>query len=729
MNKRFLLGIVCCLLLPSFLFSQARGYKPYNAGFERMQGKIPTGWYLQGDSDKYTLTQDSLVFISGKYSLGIDLLKENTSVILAQQILPKYTGKKITLKGYIKTENLEGAGAGLWLRIDPQLEFDNMNDRPVKGTTGWQEYEITLPYDPEKMTGVAFGALLRGRGKVWVDDLRMLIDGVPVELLTPALTKAEKDTIAAGGSGIDFIPGDAKTVENLKLLGMIWGFVKYYHPNVAAGEFNMDAELFRLLPGYLKVRDNRERDRYLSDWLESLGSYRKNTGKNDLSKLTVKFLPDLEWINLLSGPLATKLNAVKDAYRSGKNQYISLTPNVLNPVFKENKYENIQDTDAGFRLLSLYRYWNMIQYFFPYKNLIGEDWKDVLPEFIPLFLESKNKRAYTLTALKLIGRIHDTHANIYGNPEIENFFGTRTAPLEITFAEGNAVITGIYDKKLKDAGIKTGDVVSQVNDKPVNKIVARWLAITPASNYPTQLRNVASNLLRSNEPRIKVFIKDRGEKIIETIPQQSFYKLVRAAQDTVAFKLLTGNIGYIHNGLLKRKDLPAIWNALKNTRGLVIDNRNYPSDFPIYDLCRYLAGSPRPFVRFSSVQLKDPGLFALRGSMNVGTDNPESYKGKIVILVNETSQSSSEFHAMAYRALDNAIVLGSTTAGADGNVSPIYLPGGIFTYISGIGIYDPHGGETQRVGIVPDIEIKPTLKGIKEGRDEVLERAIEILAQ
>jgi C-terminal processing protease CtpA/Prc len=47
--------------------------------------------------------------------------------------------------------------------------------------------------------------------------------------------------------------------------------------------------------------------------------------------------------------------------------------------------------------------------------------------------------------------------------------------------------------------------------------------------------------------------------------------------------------------------------------------------------------------------------------------------------------------------------------------------------ISGIGIYYPDGKETQRIGIVPDIELKPTIKGIKEGRDEVLEKALEII--
>lgn len=46
---------------------------------------------------------------------------------------------------------------------------------------------------------------------------------------------------------------------------------------------------------------------------------------------------------------------------------------------------------------------------------------------------------------------------------------------------------------------------------------------------------------------------------------------------------------------------------------------------------------------------------------------------------------------------------------------------------SGIGVYYPDGGETQRIGIVPDIKVKPTIKGIREGRDELLEKAIEII--
>jgi C-terminal processing protease CtpA/Prc len=95
-----------------------------------------------------------------------------------------------------------------------------------------------------------------------------------------------------------------------------------------------------------------------------------------------------------------------------------------------------------------------------------------------------------------------------------------------------------------------------------------------------------------------------------------------------------------------------------------------------------------------------------------------------VILVDEVSQSQAEYSAMAFRVAPDAVVVGSTTAGADGNVSPIPLPGGLRAMISGIGIFYPDKTPTQRVGIVPDVRVRPTLDGIRAGRDEVLEEAL-----
>jgi C-terminal processing protease CtpA/Prc len=79
---------------------------------------------------------------------------------------------------------------------------------------------------------------------------------------------------------------------------------------------------------------------------------------------------------------------------------------------------------------------------------------------------------------------------------------------------------------------------------------------------------------------------------------------------------------------------------------------------------------------------------------------------------------------MAFRVAPGAIVVGSTTSGADGNVSPFPLPGDLHTGISGIGVFYPDKAPTQQIGIVPDVKFTPTIAGIRAGRDEVLEEAV-----
>lgn len=125
--------------------------------------------------------------------------------------------------------------------------------------------------------------------------------------------------------------------------------------------------------------------------------------------------------------------------------------------------------------------------------------------------------------------------------------------------------------------------------------------------------------------------------------------------------------------------------------------------------------------------MKNPGEFTINKVLKIPGFG-KSYDGKLVVLVNEQTQSQAEYTAMAFRAGKNTTIIGSTTAGADGNVSSIPLPGGLKSMISGIGVYYPDGKETQRVGIIPDLEVKPTIKGIRENRDELMEKAIELIS-
>ena len=159
------------------------------------------------------------------------------------------------------------------------------------------------------------------------------------------------------------------------------------------------------------------------------------------------------------------------------------------------------------------------------------------------------------------------------------------------------------------------------------------------------------------------------------------------------------------------------------TKGLIIDIRNYPSEFVVFALGSRLVDRPTPFARFTHGDPANPGAFHWGPPLSLEPALPR-YSGKIVILVDELSLSQSEYTAMAFRSAPDATVVGSTTAGADGNVSRVPLPGGLGSRISGIGVFYPDKRPTQRIGIIPDIVARPTIEGIRSGRDEVVEAAL-----
>ncbi|MDR7856759.1 S41 family peptidase [Tissierella sp.] len=543
--------------------------------------------------------------------------------------------------------------------------------------------------------------------------------------------KQENNNEFDNGSKIGKITLSEENISNLTLLGKVWGFLKYYHPKVAEGKYNWDYELFRILPKVIDV-DKATRDKNLYSWIESQGEFKiKDKIKPVLGE--VKIAANLDWItnSNLSKELVLQLTNIKNAERTGINNYVSLHWNVGNPNFKNEKpYEAMKYPDVGYQMLSLYRYWNIIEYYFPYKNLIEENWDGVLEEFIPKFINASNELEYKLAALELIGRVHDTHADIYGNPTLYDYFGVSLSPVKISFIENKAVVTGYYNEDLgKKSGLQLGDIIVGINKKPINNVVEDRLKYYPASNYPTKLRNISSDLLRSNDDFLDIEFIRENKKISSKIQCYPIDKIYANNSSTKkdCFKLINSDIGYIYPGTIKNKYISEIMTKTKNTKGLIIDLRCYPSEFIVFTLGSYLVPEKSEFAKITTGSTFDPGVFRMKTPIKVGKKNLDYYKGKVVIIVNEETQSQAEYTAMAFKTAPNVTVIGSTTAGADGNVSEFYLPGKIYTMISGIGIYYPNGGETQRIGIVPDIEVHPTIEGIKEGRDELLEKAIEII--
>ncbi|MCP3928096.1 MAG: peptidase S41, partial [Bacteroidetes bacterium] len=497
---------------------------------------------------------------------------------------------------------------------------------------------------------------------------------------------------------------------------------------------NWDFELFRLLPSYLKNKIPSERDQILGNWISDFGEVPVCDSCSETAD-DAFLKPDYAWIEKsnMSQGLKQKLNYIQKNRHQGAHFYISMIPYVGNPEFAhEVSYENMPYPDEGFRLLALYKYWNMIHYFFPHKHLIDKEWNNTLKEYIPKFLNARNELEYEFAAVQVIGDIQDTHANLWGgNNAMNDWKGKYYPPIHVRFVENKLVITDYYNPELKEnVGLEIGDIITKINGKKVHKIVEEIRKYYPASNEPTRLRDISADLLRSNEKEIQIsYIRDKEEEEnkIALYERDSInvYRWYRNDGEK-SYKFLDDNIGYVTLKSIKQEDIEIIKDTFINTKGIIIDIRNYPSTFVPFSLGSYFISDTTSFVKFTVGNVNNPGEFTFRELLKI-PNQEKYYKGKLIVIVNELSQSQAEYTAMAFRAGDNTTIIGSTTAGADGNVSMINLPGGLRTMISGIGVYYPNGAETQRVGIVPDIEVKPTIEGIRNDKDELIQKAMELI--
>jgi hypothetical protein len=160
----------------------------------------------------------------------------------------------------------------------------------------------------------------------------------------------------------------------------------------------------------------------------------------------------------------------------------------LNPQFtNEREYPEMTFNHYGLKILSLFRYWNIVEYYFPYKNLIEEDWDSVLFDFIPRMLKVRDKLSYELLLLELIGRISDSHANIYRRDEtLRRYFGVRSIPVDVTYVKRKWVVSGFTNEQLRsDRDLKYGDIILAIDGTPVEQIVMQKSRYFPASNGRT----------------------------------------------------------------------------------------------------------------------------------------------------------------------------------------------------------------------------------------------------
>lgn len=535
---------------------------------------------------------------------------------------------------------------------------------------------------------------------------------------------------------------DPRTLDNLETLCRVWGYAKYHHPVFCdtLRRVDVDSALFVLLPRVVHA-DRETRNRHLLDWVRSLGDYTPNRVECEqaLAPYDLVETADLGWTAdtvLLGGELSKLLLDLRYAERD-ENYYLRMgtMENELGYRYLSLRNEKSYPTpqmDNGLNLLTLFRLWNVIEYYAPNRSLTLHPWNEVLSTYIPLMGVETDPVRFSRLYFRLIRELNDGHAYA----PIEMLFGQRMLPVWPLQAEGR-----LFVGHSGDGVLERGDEVVAIDGEPLSERLELLREYASRSNEASLREALRLYGLCTRRDTAEVVRRRAGAcdtLRVATVPYGSVSSLYDPAQlAQPPFRLLADSVGYIYAGTFSREHLAEVVQTLPRTRALIIDLRTYPQNMDIA-LTALIGRSLRtePVVAWQMVHptLALPGLFfrqeqLLYNGFEEGAARcTEPYKGRVILLVNESTQSNPEFQAMAFQSCPQTLTIGSPTSGADGDIVWIPLPGGLMTSFSGIGVLYPDGTQTQTVGVRLDVEVLPTAEGLQAGRDEVLERALSLAA-
>lgn len=394
----------------------------------------------------------------------------------------------------------------------------------------------------------------------------------------------------------------------------------------------------------------------------------------------------------------------------------------------DRAYETQLYPSREYRLLALFRLWNVIELFYPYKHLLDRDWSGALSTFLPRFEGAKDAAEYALAVAEMSTLIQDGHTTLRGHPELEKRgISGVYAPFEVMEIEGKAVVTRVWDAQAAP-GIAPGQVVETYEGKPLAERLEALKPYVTASNAQGLRHRLLARALsgpEGSQATVEVSDASGPRKAVR------FTRSIKSLQKPLtgdSSRLLPDNVGYVDLTRLQPSEVPALFEKMKGTRALVLDMRGYPNGtaWPIAPYlnthkARYGAVFERNLVATEGQEGRHKSFQELPRA------NVPLYRGRTVMLIDERTISQAEHTGLFFEAANGTTFIGSPSAGANGDITNLVLPGGITLVFTGHDVRHMDGRQLQRVGLTPQVYVRPTLAGLQAGRDEVLNKALDVL--
>jgi C-terminal processing protease CtpA/Prc len=747
----------------------ARPKGPVNLGLEDGElGKIPTGWFQPGAAAatgyKVELTEEGPH--SGKRCVRISRVpgaKAPEFGNLMQSFdATAYRGKRVRLRAAVRAEvSGEPSQAQLWLRVDRKDNrmgfFDNMGDRPITGAK-WGHYEIVGEVADDAVS-INFGLLLVGDGRAWLDSVSFEVLGKAGEGNEPARAL------------------EGRALDNLVAFTRLLGYVRYFHPSDQAAATKWDAFALDGVVAVEKARDAAELARVLEKLFQPIAPTVQvfPTGKAPAAQLDpAKDAPARKFVAWYH--YGVGLGNAKNIYSSERLDNEELAKRLQDQKFAGAKmpdpstpltaelgggvscrvplalYTDDKGTlprpaagagarvssrpqgfvpngnDRGTRLAGVALAWNVFQHFYPYFDAVKADWPAELRRALTRAATDRDEDAFLDTLRLLVAALHDGHGNVYA----ANAARTAYPPLRWDWVEDRLVVTRVAAKGAD--GLKPGDVVLKVNGRPSAEALAdreRLISgATPQWKRYLGLRELAGGAEGSE---LTLDVRDpsgkaRAVRVRRTLDRAAFNGLSDVRPEKIAE--LKPGILYVDIDRITDKDFRDALPKLEKAKGIIFDLRGYPSSVsptPLRHLSEKTINSARWQVPIT-LHPDRRGVVFDRSNWVLKPTKPR-FTAKMAFVTDGRAISYAESYMGIVEHYKLADIVGAPTAGTNGNINPFTLPGGYRVVWTGMKVVKHDGSRHHGVGIQPTVPVSRTIRGVAEGRDELLERAIKVVSR
>ena len=738
----------------AFAVAPVRGQETSDLGFEAgALGQRPAGWFVPTDGWSAELSHERAAqgSTSAKRNLTAASTEPSGDLMRSLNAAP-YRGRHVTLRAKVFVQG-EGRSQ-MWLRVDRENgrmgAFDNMADRPILPGE-WKDalIEADVEYDA-KALNLGFMAL---------DAATVFIDAVSLTTWPDPNSKPQPATPARAPS--------PRELENLVAAARLLSYVRFFHPSdQAVGIVDWDRFAMDFLERAEPAADSAGLVRRLSDALAPIaptvqlwagppepgpptptapagatevlswrhyGAGRIGPGTHPLYRSEIERDP-VASSDDRSGP--ARMHAVK-SLGAGVSCRLPIQvfadaggtlPHGRTPEewSKKDGTPKLTALNRSTRLAGVALAWGVLEHFYPYFDVVETSWDAVLPEAMKKAAADTDERAYVRTLWALTARLHDGHANV-SNPELWN---AKYLPLALQWAGTELVVVGTHAVAAET--VKRGDVVVAIDGQSADECyrrVSEWIsAATDGWRRVQSIFRLMIDLPTAN-PVAFTLRRPDGSTYSVTLPRVSEWPDIAAPNRPRNGGAVAPGIVYFNLDRAGAAELDGVMNRLERAQGVVFDLRGYPGDAGVELILHLIDGpaaSPRWMVPIARRPDREDVEWSPADRWSL-VPKPPRLSAKIAFLTEGSAISYAESIMGIVEHYRLGEVVGSTTAGTNGDVNMFTVAGGFLVSFSGMRVLKHDGSRHHGVGVAPTVPVVPTPAGIAAGRDEVLERAVQVL--